>query len=433
MIFELNKKDLTQGEHILTGYGVKPEEKVYYQIYINGTDRATNNSISDTLKNVTFDITPPEFVIINPTVNMPVNSTTLSFSISEPIENGTITWEAQGDADPKSPHVREIVEEQKRGGTIRSFTFENAPELIDGLTYNILITGTDLAGNKGKVVKVENIIYDITPPEFVDISPKNYEFINETDISYTLTETLEEGKIFFENIGGAPAPKKSHMVTLVGSKKKKGMQGGKLPSSLVRLVNGSIYNIRFEGSDAAGNKSPDVQINNIVFDNEIPKLSITSPGSNTFINTKTISLSISEDLANGQIILEQISGNSDAKSPHKLILDENSRKMGTYDNVIYPELGWVDGAIYNLTIDGEDFAGNVAKTIKISNINFDITPPIISIDNFQDNSYINKNILSYTLSENLANATMEFIQIDGQVDPNSVSYTHLTLPTNREV
>ena len=315
--------------------------------------------------------------------------------------------------------MREIVDEQKRGGTFRSFTFENPPELIDGLTYNISITGTDLAGNKGKVVKVENIIYDITPPEFVDISPNNDAFINETDISYTLTETLEEGKIFFENIGGAPDPKKSHMVTLVGSKKKKGIQGGKLPSSLVRLVNGSIYNIRFEGSDAAGNKSPDVQINNIVFDNEIPKLSITSPGSNTFINTKTISLSISEDLANGQIILEQISGNSDAKSPHKLILDENSRKMGTYDNVIYPELGWVDGAIYNLTIDGEDFAGNVAKTIKISNINFDITPPIISIDNFQDNSYINKNILSYTLSENLANATIEFIQIDGQVDPNS--------------
>ena len=139
------------------------------------------------MKNVTFDITPPEFVIIKPTNDMPVNSTTLSFSISEPIENGTITWEAQGGTDPKSPHLREIVDEQKRGGTFRSFTFENPPELIDGLIYNISITGTDLAGNKGKVVKVENIIYDITPPEFVDISPNKDAFINETDISYTLT------------------------------------------------------------------------------------------------------------------------------------------------------------------------------------------------------------------------------------------------------
>ena len=256
---------------------MRPEEKVYYQIYINGTDRATNNSISDTLKNVTFDITPPEFVIINPTVNMPVNSTELSFSISEPIEKGTITWEAQGNADPKSPHVREILDKQKKGGTFRNFTFENAPELIDGLKYNISITGTDLAGNKGKKVKVDNILYDITPPEFVDVSPNNDAFINEADISYTLTETLEEGKIYFENIGGSPDPKKSHMVTLAGSKKRKGKQGGKLPASLVRLVNGSIYNVRFEGSDAAGNQSPDVQIDNIVFDNEIPILSITSP------------------------------------------------------------------------------------------------------------------------------------------------------------
>ena len=93
--------------------------------------------------------------------------------------------------------------------------------------------------------------------------------------------------------------------------------------------------------------------------------------------------------------------------------------MGTYENVINPGLEWVDGAIYNLTIDGEDFAGNFAKTVKISNINFDITPPILSIDNFNNNSYINVNELSYTLSENLASATMEFIQVDGQVDSNS--------------
>ena len=419
MKFDLNKKDLEQGEHILTGYGVRPEEKIYYQIYINGTDRATNASTSDTLKNVTFDVTPPEFLIIKPTLNTPVNSTTLSFSISEPISNGKITWVAQGGNDPNSPHEREIIEVQRRGGTFRNFTFEDIPELIDGLKYNISIVGTDLAGNKGKIVKVDNILYDITPPEFVQISPNNDTFIKETDISYTLTETLEEGKIIFENIGGSSDPKKSHLVTLAGSKKKKGSQGGKLPVSLVRLVNGGIYNIRFEGTDAAGNVAPDVQINNIVFDNEIPKLNIVSPGSNSFINNRSISFSISEDLSNAIIILEQISGNSDPKSPHQITLDENSRKMGTYENVINPGLEWVDGAIYNLTIDGEDFAGNVAKTVKISNINFDITPPILSIDNFNNNSYINVNELSYTLSENLASATMEFIQVDGQVDSNS--------------
>ena len=64
-----------------------------------------------------------------------------------------------------------------------------------------------------------------------------------------------EGKIYFENVGGSSDPKTTHMITLAGNKKNKGNQGGKLPPSFIRLVNGSIYNIRFEGVDAAGNSA----------------------------------------------------------------------------------------------------------------------------------------------------------------------------------
>ena len=75
------------------------------------------------------------------------------------------------------------------------------------------------------------------------------------------------------------------MITLAGNKKNRGDQGGKLPPSFIRLVNGSIYNIRFEGVDAAGNKAPEMIIQNIVFDNELPVLSISKPTSNSFINS----------------------------------------------------------------------------------------------------------------------------------------------------
>ena len=125
MIFNLKQADLSEGQQILAGYGIQPEEKVYYQIFIEGIDRASNVSISDTIKNVTFDITPPEFAIIKPIDNTPVNSTELSYSISEPISNGMITWSAIGNGDISSPHKREIVDEQKRGGTFRNFIFPN--------------------------------------------------------------------------------------------------------------------------------------------------------------------------------------------------------------------------------------------------------------------------------------------------------------------
>ena len=426
MIFNLKQADLSEGQQILAGYGIQPEEKVYYQIFIEGIDRASNVSISDTIKNVTFDITPPEFAIIKPIDNTPVNSTELSYSISEPISNGMITWSAIGNGDISSPHKREIVDEQKRGGTFRNFIFPEPPALIDGMKYNISISGTDLAGNQGEEVFINNILYDITPPEFVDVRPTSDSYINETDIKYTLTETLAEGKIFFENVGGENDPKGTHVITLAGSKKNKGDQGGKLPESIVRLVSGAKYDIIFEGKDEAGNQAPETKVENIVFDNVLPILDISAPSSNSFINKKSISLSISEDLLEGSIVLEQTSGVKDPSSPHKIILDEESRKMGILEDIIFPEFGWVDGGIYSLIFDGKDFAGNIAKSVKKININYDITPPNITIDNFFNNSYINKNNLSYTLSENLASASIVFTQTDGQPDPNSPQTIDLT-------
>ena len=65
--------------------------------------------------------------------------------------------------------------------------------------FVISISGTDLAGNQGKEFFINNILYDITPPEFVDVRPTSDSYINETDIKYTLTETLAEGKIFFDS------------------------------------------------------------------------------------------------------------------------------------------------------------------------------------------------------------------------------------------
>ena len=114
----------------------------------------------------------------------------------------------------------------------------------------------------------------------------NNSFIKEAFINYTLTEDLVDGKIYFENVGGASDPKTTHMITLAGGKKNTGVQGGSLPKSFIRLVNGSIYNIRFEGVDAAGNNAPEVLIENIVFDNEKPVLKIINPDNMKFIDLK---------------------------------------------------------------------------------------------------------------------------------------------------
>ena len=108
-----------------------------------------------------------------------------------------------------------------------------------------------------------------------------------------------------------------------------------MPPSFIRLVNGSIYNIRFEGVDAAGNSAPEVVIKNIVFDNEIPVLAVSKPTNNSFINSPQISFSISEDLVKSSLVLEHIAGTTDPSSPHVILLSEEKRKMGSFDESIF--------------------------------------------------------------------------------------------------
>ena len=67
-------------------------------------------------------------------------------------------------------------------------------------------------------------------------------------------------------------------------------------------------------------------------------------------------------------------------------------------NNILNDIRWVDGATYSLEMNGADKAGNNAKSVKLSQISHDITPPIITIDNINNNKHIRINTLSYTLS-----------------------------------
>ena len=422
--FDLRLEDISQGKHTLKNYGIKPMEAVPYRILIKGTDRANNIATSDTIENVLFDITPPQLVIQSPASNGPVNHTKLSFNISERIEMGTIRWEVVEGNDPKSPHIRSIPADQLEDGTYQDFKFMSPPELVNGVTYKITIEGTDVAGNSSEPMAIDGILYDISPPEFVNVAPLNGEHIREADITYTLTEDLVGGKIYFDHVGGSSDPKTTHMVTLAGSKKEQGTQGGKLPSSFIRLVNGSIYNIRFEGVDAAGNMAPKVIVENVVFDNEAPVVSVTTPLRESYINEPSIIYNLSENLISGKIVLTRESGKADKNSPHIIPLTDNDRIAG--DRAI-SGIEWVDGTTYSLAfININDRAGNTSKPIKINQISYDITPPLISIDNINNNKHIRYNTLSYTLSESLLNGTIIFTQTGGTADPRSPQNIELT-------
>ena len=318
--FDLKISDLKAGKHVLKDYDIKTKEGIPYNIIIDATDRANNDASSDTVRNVMFDVTAPILTIQSPIANQAINNDSISFEISEPIKSGTVTWQAIEGNDPNSPHIRPILGDELKGGSFVGFTFISTPELINGVLYNILIQGIDLAGNQSDIMVVDNVLFDTVAPRFVDLKPLENEYIRVPEISYTLTENLSTGKIFFDYVGGANDPKKTHSITLAGSKKEMGTRGGKLPSSFIDLVNEAVYNIRFEGVDPAGNLAPETLIKNITFDNEPPLITIEEPLGRSFFNNPKLTYSLSEELVSGNIVINREGGNEDPNSPHNITL-----------------------------------------------------------------------------------------------------------------
>ncbi|MFQ6612937.1 MAG: Ig-like domain-containing protein, partial [Fidelibacterota bacterium] len=410
--FSLNQTDLSIGLHSLDNYDIILPENEPIELFIRGSDRAGNQSVTDTITGLTFDQTPPVLALLTPAGNDAVNHTRVSYSTSETLSRASLKWESADNSDPGAPYIINLVENDLLIGDHLEIELSAPPALKDGKRYNITFTGQDLSGNEAKSITVNNILYDVTPPQFSDITPVDSQYIREVNISYTLSENLKSGQIIFENIGGSPDPEKKRIVNLVGKRKLKGPGGGLIPASLIPLVNGSIYRLYFEGIDSAGNTTPETIVDQLTFDNETPVIVLISPASFSFINSEAISYSISEDLAGAEVTLEQVGGNEDPKSPHKVKLTPEARRQGTYSEQIITDKGsLVDGAVYNLTISGRDRAGNEADPALVTMITYDITPPVITIVNPQNNSAINYQTLSYTLSEDLLDGTVNFMPL----------------------
>jgi hypothetical protein len=77
-----------------------------YDLIFIGQDLAGNQTGFITTPEITYDITLPVFAILDPVNEAFVNYLTVSYEISEPLREGTITWTALNPVkDPESPRI----------------------------------------------------------------------------------------------------------------------------------------------------------------------------------------------------------------------------------------------------------------------------------------------------------------------------------------
>ena len=139
---------------------------------INFVDTAGNSGVQVTAvidgSSVTFDETAPVISAVDPASSNKVNDNLVSYTLSETIATGTVTWTwVSGTSDVN--HTQTMASGELANGAHEDVNVTTPPTLVDGAVYDISFNGIDLAGNAATTVSSTGVTYDITAPTVISV------------------------------------------------------------------------------------------------------------------------------------------------------------------------------------------------------------------------------------------------------------------------
>lgn len=129
----------------------------------------------------------PVFTSVSPATNDYVNDAVVSYSLSENLFGGFITWTKT--SGPGTNQTSNLTGAELNAGTHTDITLTNAPTLVDGTIYTVSFDGGD-GSNPAAQVNSTGVTYDTTSPTptvSVDTIP-----IYEGDLTQQVTITYDE-------------------------------------------------------------------------------------------------------------------------------------------------------------------------------------------------------------------------------------------------
>ena len=420
---------LKMGQHASLDSTVWPDlsDGSVYRVTYTGIDRAGNEAEPVVLDGIGYDITLPVISTLMPSDSSAVNHTRFSYNLSEQVVEGTVTWTwLAGPEDSGSPHSINLAEDKMGEGSSEEVELGEPPLLVDGAEYSIELIGKDAAGNWSDVARVSNLRYDVTPPTFAVTFPTTDLYVLDSRVAYDLSEPLAEGSVTWAQTSGAADSRSPHLLQLTGEELTT-EQYDTLLSSIPPLTDGAVYSITFGGTDAAGNEAEKVTVNEIKVDYTAPVLTLTSPVSGSAIKNSAIAYTLSENLKDASMLWTYVEGPNDPSSPHTVPLDSEELTLGDHPEgeLIFPPL-LVDGGLYNLAFVGVDYAGNVSDTVQVEELRYDVTPPVIVLTDPMPDAFLNNILPSYSLSEQMLEASFVWTRTGGLDDAASPHTSELT-------
>ena len=430
-VYQLPKKELQLGLHkALLDDALPLMDTTTYSFKFIGIDPASNISDPAIREPIYYDISPPVYTQIYPSMGSHVNNPRLSFIVSEDLAVGEFTWVyREGLKDTAAPRVIALVSNERKGDTRTNWMLKNQTELSDGTIYDLIFIGQDLAGNQTGFITTPEITYDITLPVFAILDPVNEAFVNYLTVSYEISEPLREGTITWTALNPVKDPESPRIISINREEMIEGVYTDVLLANMTNLIDSVTYNLEMKGADLATNEGIPSKVTSVHYDFSPPIITLTHPANNTYQAKTFLNYELSEDLLYGQVSWLQLY--TRGVTPDTVMLQGNELLAGLHDTTTFAAIVKLkDGASYDLIFDAYDLAKNEAVTGRISNVTYDFTPPEIELQYPATLAAVNNTNLSYFISEFLLEATATWTWVDGVLDMED--HIHPLEPFERE-
>ena len=169
-------------------------------------------------------------------------------------------------------------------------------------------------------------------------------------------------------------------------------------------------------------------VENILYDITKPEVAIIYPLPRSISRTSAVTYTLSEELFEGQFKWRWLGGIEDTLAPYISILSEEERTAGEHVEILLennPSV--VENALYMMTILGRDRAGNKTEPAFVQGLQYDFTPPELTIISPKDSIAINQKNVHYVNSELLETAQMIWQWTGGEPDNNSPHFVNLVM------
>jgi hypothetical protein len=146
---------------------------------------------------------------------------------------------------------------------LNSGTIKDAALNVATLTLASPGAANSLGANKALVV-------DTTVPVISSVSPSASSFIKVADVGYTLSEVIASGSVTYTRTSGSADSGSPHTQSLSGVELNTGARLLCALNSPPTLINGTVYTVAFNATDAAGNTATQVSVTGVTFDTTVP-------------------------------------------------------------------------------------------------------------------------------------------------------------------